>query len=372
MRASANDVLRFRLASQLLAPSSKHTTPADVVHRLFAVQAQDLPQSVWALGIRSPGSTRADIDEMLSSGRVVRSWPMRGTLHFVEAADLRWMLRLTAKRTIASSAKRHRDLGLDRATFDRAAELATDALSGGRAASRDEMTLVLNDGGISTDGQRGTHLIGHLAQTALICWGPPRGKQQALVLLDEWAPETERPDEQESLRRFALRYFFGHGPATLKDLVWWSKLTVAQAKTGLELARADLVEVTHDDTQYWMAPDVADAASSRVTPAVQALPGFDEYVLGYQNRSHSLELEHADRIVPGGNGVFLPTIMSRGRVIGTWRRAFAREGITVSAFPFESFTPGQRSGFEREAARYGRFHGLAATVEFADAKSASG
>lgn len=364
MIASASDILRFRLASQRIAPSAGGSDVAAVVRHLFAVQAQDFGQAVWALGQRIPGSTRVDVAEALASGRVIRSWPMRGTLHFIDPADVRWMLRLTATRTISSLAARYRDLGLDDDTFRRAADVAVDALGGGRSIGRDGLTAVLENAGISTTGQRGPHLIGHLAQTAVICWGPPDGTRQAIVLLDEWAPETSIPDRDQALRDYVLRYIVGHGPATIRDFAWWSKLTLADSRRGLDLARDDLVEVVHENTSYWMTPETADAASARPSTTVHALPGFDEYLLGYQNRSHSLAIEFASRIVPGGNGVFLPMIVSRGRVVGAWRRSVGQDRITVRAMPFEPLGQSEAAGFEREAARYGKFHGLPVDVRW--------
>ena len=37
-------------------------------------------------------------------------------------------------------------------------------------------------------------------------------------------------------------------------------------------------------------------------------------------RSRLLALEHTKRIVPGANGIHLPTIVADGRVNGMWRR----------------------------------------------------
>ncbi|MBX0298514.1 winged helix DNA-binding domain-containing protein [Cryobacterium sp. 1639] len=99
-RATRTDITRRRLISQGLAgpAAALGRDPAQVVDRLLAVQAQDLRWAKWAVGVRAPGTTSADIDTLLDTGRVVRSWPMRGTLHLVPAEDLGWMLALTTPR----------------------------------------------------------------------------------------------------------------------------------------------------------------------------------------------------------------------------------------------------------------------------------
>jgi hypothetical protein len=352
------ELLRLRLASQRIAPSADAETGiADTVRHLLAMQAQDFGQGLWALGVRVPGATRTQVLAELASGTVVRSWPMRGTLHFVAPEDLRWMLQLTAPRTLASAATRQRQLGLDQDILDRSADLARTELAGGGAATRAEFLAVLEDAGITTTGQRGYYIIWYLAQIGLTCWGPPRQTAQAIVLLDEWAPATERVAPSEALRRFALGYFRGHGPATLKDFAWWSKLTVADAKQGLAAARDELVEVSSGGADYWMSALQHSASDAPSTWGVHALPGFDEYLLGYRDRSDALPAEFANRIVPGGNGMFLPVIVSRGRVVGTWRRNQNGTTVEVSPEPFERLTAREATGFARAAAAYASFLG---------------
>ncbi|GAA1128625.1 winged helix DNA-binding domain-containing protein [Arthrobacter flavus] len=318
-------LLRCRLAAQLIRDDDD-AKPAvrGVVERLVAMQAQDFNQALWAIGLRSPGSTRDDVFSALQRGDIVRSWPMRGTLHFVLPADLRWMLGLTTHRVLTGAAARHRALGLDQTAFESARAVALTVLAGGRKMVRNEFLAALSAAGIDTANQRGYHVIVYLAQTGTLCWGPPVGGQQALVLLDEWVPDEGQPERDEALGRFVLGYFTGHGPATLRDFVWWSKLTVADAKIGLALVRDQLTELTYDATSYWMAADRPGDPPS--VSGLALLPAFDEYVIGYQDRTPVLRPEYAQRIVPGGNGVFKPTVVVNGRVTGTWRRSTDRSG----------------------------------------------
>ena len=354
-----SELLRLRLASQRIAPTADAGTGvADIVRHLLAMQAQNFGQGLWALGVRTPGATREQVLAALARGAVVRSWPMRGTLHFVAPEDLRWMLQLTAPRTLASATTRQRQLDLDQDVLDRSADLARTELAGGAAATRSEFLAVLEHAGITTSGQRGYHIIWYLAQLGLICWGPPSQGAQAMVLLDEWAPATEEVHRSEALRRFAVGYFRGHGPATLKDFVWWSKLTTADARQGLAAARDELIEVRSGGADYWMSASRQAAPDTASQWAVHVLPGFDEFLLGYQDRSDVLPLEHANRVVPGGNGMFLPVIVSRGRVVGTWRRALGDAVVEVDSEPFERLTAREATGFARAAAAYATFLGL--------------
>jgi hypothetical protein len=360
-RVTTDDLIRLRLAAQLLREGELRS-PADVARHLLATQAQDFAAACWALGLRAPGTTQPDVLMALERGEILRSWPMRGTLHFVPPEDLGWMLAVTTPRMIAGLATRNRQLELDDAAFERAREVVVNALSGGGTIGRAELMQEFEAHGIRTAGQRGYHLIYYLAQTGTLCWGPPHKAQQSLVLLDEWVTSPRELGPEESLREFLVRYLDGHGPATLKDFAWWSKVTITSARAALALARTELVELDLDGTSYWMTAKAADATSAAppargAREAVRVLPGFDEYLLGYQDRSLVLPPEFAQRIVPGGNGIFLPTIVSRGRVVGTWRRASAAKGVTGQAQAFTRLTVRESAGFERAIRDYARFVG---------------
>lgn len=361
-------LVQQRLLNQRIKPaqSVQAARPADVVRALLAMQAQDLPGAKWSVGLRASKSVLADVDAALAAGEFVRSWPMRGTLHFVAAEDLGWMLALTSARTQRGAAGRWRQLGLDSATFDRARDVVIDSLSGGRARSRTEVLAQLAANGIATDGQRASHLIFQLAQIGLLCLGPPLGAAQAIVLADEWISAPRVLERHEALGEFVLRYFSSHGPATIKDFARWSKLTIDEAKTGIAVVADRLTEFDVDSVSYWVSTETADrmqAVEPHSSQTVHALPGFDEFLLGYQDRSLVLAAGHAPLIVPGANGLFRPTMVAGGRVIGTWRRLPATRGtrddcsqpLVIEALPFKPLSASTRKGFEAAARRYGRF-----------------
>ncbi|GGF40471.1 winged helix DNA-binding domain-containing protein [Subtercola lobariae] len=371
----------LRLASQRIAPGATPASASETVRWMTAMQAQDLPGAKWSVGLRTPGCTLADVDASLNGGEFVRSWPFRGTLHFVAGEDLGWMLDLTASRTIAGAATRHRGLGLDTSTFEQARVIAESALSGGRALTRDELFAEFAAGGVATDGQRGVHVLWYLSHTKTLCFGPMIGNAQALVLLDEWVTAPRRLQRDESLGELVQRYFTSHGPATLKDFLWWSKVLAKEAATGLNIARPGLESLELDGVTYWMGAGTLDAASrggsdpgspvsdSTGIPAVAAarpprkppvhlLPGFDEYLLGYTDRSAALDAAHFERIVPGGNGMFLPTIVAGGRVLGTWSRRATAKKVTVTFDPFVTLTAAQLAGASSAARTYSRYLGV--------------
>jgi len=357
---SASDLIRFRLlAHGLLADGSDdHAAPgvSDVARRMLAIQAQDYGHAGWALGIRTADATAHDVADAFTSRELVRSWPMRGTLHIVPAIELGWMLDLTTTRMLARTRTRRRQLELDDATLLSARDVAIAVLSGGRALSRAGLLSAFESAGIGTARQRGYHLIYHLAQTGTLVWGPPDKNQQALVLSDEWITQPHHRETDEALGAFVRGYLDGHGPATLGDFVWWSGLTVSQAKTARAVAGPALSEVELGDETYLLPHDLADADAPVPPSHVHALPGFDEYFLGYRDRSVVVDSTYAPRVVPGNNGVFKPTIASRGRIVGTWRKAGNASSSMIEAEPFTTLTSREQAAFATSARRFARFH----------------
>jgi hypothetical protein len=353
-------IARFRLERQQISRQPA-ATPAQVVAALGALQAQDYAGVLWSIGLRLSGATVADIERAIAERAIVRTWPMRGTLHFVAAADVRWLLKLLAPRVIAGSARRHRQLELDEAIFSRSRTLFTDALRGGRRLTRSAMLQILAAAGIETAGQRGYHILWRLAQEGLVCFGPPAGKEQTFVLLDEWLPPAPERDREAALSELARRYFSGHGPATLRDFTWWSGLAAADARAALELAKPELQQEVVNGQTYWLAR--AEPPQPRRAPEVFLLPGFDEYLLGYADRSAALDPAYAARVVPGTNGVFFPTLVIDGRVAGTWKRTHTRTHVAIQLSPFTPIAGAAMPAITAAAERYGRFLGLAAAVE---------
>lgn len=307
--------------------------PEEVVRWMGAMQAQDYAQAVWAVGLRTASATLSDVEQAIADKKLVRTWPMRGTLHFVPPEDAQWMLQLSAARTLARSRRRHEQLGLDQAVLERGRQLFYDALRGGGCLSRADMMALLENAGIPAGNQRGYHILGYAALTGLICMGPVREKQQTFVLLDEWAPHARSLPREEALAELARRYFSSRGPAALRDFAWWAGLPLGEARAGLAAAGPVLVSQTIDGEEYWQAREPA-APGEDSGNDFHLLPGFDEYLIGYAARGAVLPEEHAEKIIPGGNGIFLPLIVAAGQVAGTWKRRLKKNAVEITLVPF--------------------------------------
>ena len=356
-----HEVTRLRMVA-LLLDRRERRAPGDVVEWLGAMQAQDLASGEWSFGVRCDGLTQADVHRATVDRQILRTWPMRGTVHFVPPRDAKWMLEVTGARALRGAAKRREYLGLTEAIVDRAAQVLHDALRGGGCMTRTECVQLLIDAGVHTASQHGYHLLWYASQIGVTCIGPQQGKEQTFVLLDEWVPDPVRLDRDEALATLALRYFRARGPATRQDFAGWTGLTAADAKRSIELAGDSLATVQVDGTTMLMSPAMLDERTALEDAPLLLLPGFDEFLLGYKERSAMLGPGDLERVIPGSNGIFLSTIVSQGRVIGTWKRQLKSRHVDIAASPFAPLTAEQHEDLLRAAADFATYLATEAKV----------
>jgi len=342
-----------RLANQHVSRPA-FRDPADVVRWLGAVQAQDYLGGLWAIGLRTRVATESTVEEAVARRTIVRTWPMRGTLHFVAADDVRWILPILTPRVVAGAQSRFRQLGLDDATFTKSARLAEKALAGGNVVRRDKLYEIWNAAGIATHEARGLHLLGVLSQQGLLCFGPRDGKQQTFTLLEEWLPSARTLDRGDALGELTRRYFSSHGPATVQDFAWWAGLTVTDARTGLESAKPALESDEVDGRHFWFASSGVPRGKS---DTAYLLPPWDEFTVAYRDRSDIIDPKYARRVNAGG-GILSPVIVVRGAVVGTWKRTIRKDTVTVQPTFFKAVSGADRASVAAAVERYARFLGL--------------
>jgi hypothetical protein len=324
-------------------------TAAEVAASAVGLQAQDAAAA--RLGVRARTSA---VDEagVVQAGEVersvVRTWLMRSTVHLVAAEDVRWMVALFGpmiERRFANV--RWRQLGIDRQLIDKAIPLAREVLAG-RQLTRHELGTQLADRGIrlAEDGQTATHLLLALSCRGVTCRAGDRGRESTFALLDDWVPEAPAP--ADPLAELARRYFRAFAPATAADFTTWSGLPSGAA---IKAIRDELTEVEFDGRRGWTLGAVEPDKGLRL------LPMFDNYLLGYRDRTAMLDPALHARVYVGG--IIKATVVCDGRVIGIWRLDRSSRSATIRVTPFEPFTRRHRAELERERADVERFLGRA-------------
>jgi len=347
------DIPRLRLHNQGIT-RPRHRRPADLVAWLGAVQAQEFEAAKWALALRLPETvTAAAIQAAFDSGQILRTHVMRPTWHFVAAPDIRWMLELTAPRVHRTISHYCRRLGLDRALCTRAAAVFERALEE-RPLTRQELGLQLGRAGIVTQALPLAMLTMFAELEGVVCSGPRNGREPTYAQLSARAPNARRIPRDEALAELCARYFRSHGPATIRDFVWWSGLSAADARRGLEINRAK--PDTAGSKTYWRLG--AAARPRDIAKTVHLLPIYDEYLVSYRDRE---AVPHGPNVVPsrsGGAVTFRHTLVAGGQVAGTWRTARAGDRVSIEVTPLVKLTRVVREQLRPAAERYSRFLGM--------------
>lgn len=356
------DIAHQRLHNQHIA-GAQFEKPADAVAWLGAVQAQDFAGAKWALGLRMQGATDESIEQAFADGTILRTHVMRPTWHFVAPADIRWMLTLTAPRVNAFNAYYYRKLALDDAVFLRSNAVLAKALQGGKQLTRAELVSVLKQSGIATDNLGFLYLLGRAELDGVICSGARRGKQFTYALLEERAPQARTLERDEALAELTRRYFTSHGPATLQDFVWWSGLSTTDTRAGLETVKSQLMYEVIDGQTYWFSPSAPLAKD--LSPTAYLLPNYDEYIVGYTDRSASFDdTRHAKKLDARGNILFNHMMVINGQIAGTWKRTLKKNIVVIEANPLTPLSKAETRALATSANRYGAFLHRSVNVTF--------
>lgn len=324
-----SDLVFARLHNQRLS-STKFTQPVEVVRWFGAVQAQDFNAAKWALALRIRKATDASVEEAFNKGQILRTHIMRPTWHFVAPEDIRWLLQLTAARVNQRCGPNYRKFELDAVVFKRSNKIFTKALQGGKHLTRPALKSMLKADGIDvTDPVRLAHVLLRAELDGVICSGPRIGKQFTYALLEERAPATKTLNRDEALAELTRRYFASHGPATLQDFVWWSGLTVEDARRGIAQVGT---------------PRAARTKQSSLNSA-HLLPAFDEYFVAYKDRQMTVgSLSTWD--------VLGPTFIIDGIAAGTWKRTNSGK---IELSPSRSLKKSEQSALAASVALFRRY-----------------
>ncbi|HEY7025847.1 MAG TPA: winged helix DNA-binding domain-containing protein [Candidatus Limnocylindrales bacterium] len=355
------EVARLRLRNQRV--TGEHCQkPADVVSWLGCVQSQETALAKWSIGMRLAGRPREnDVDEALSRGEVIRTHILRPTWHYVLPADIRWIMRLTAPRVLAASAGRMRQLELDAKQIAQASDVMARALEGNKNLTRLELQAALEKAGLHPDGQRVAYMVMAAEKALVLGSGPSRDGKQTYALLDEFAPPSaadKQPfDRDAALAKLTIRYFTSHGPATIRDLVWWSSLTTADVKRGIDMNGPALERLDVGGEQFWWAGDRGGRADSPASPTVHLMQAYDEYVVAYRSPRTPINVAGLASASVLQRPPFYHAIFVDTQLVGFWRRLTARSGFTIDRVMLRALTSAEDEALRAEVGRYAEFVG---------------
>ena len=368
------EVSLARIISQGLVTATAAPDVVQAVAHRLAIQGQQVSAVPHALLVRTPEATPADVDAAFARGDLVRSWPMRGTVHITTAADHHWLRAALMHRTDAWVRRSESDYGVDDALCERAAEVALGLIGDQGPITRSALLAAWQEAGLmeafrgeDVSSYRRRHLLVRLQREGILAQGPRSGNEH-LVIDARPLPDADcgpagagvahgGDGHRAACARIAHRYAVGHGPVSAEDLARWTTLPKTQAARAL----ADAVELGEDPISadggasavdsagtrlplvravaeggargrlrvlgrgepaprtglLYMRADLPDllAAHRAAAQATHFLGSFDELHVGYKDRSCLTDDDGERLICPAGNGMFRPILVDRGRVV---------------------------------------------------------
>lgn len=293
---------------------------------------------------------------------------MRGTLHVVRSEDLLPLTQLTQGRVLSGMASRARALGITDTIVDTVIDNVTAELDMSHPVSRTELRAMIAR---AHPGEPRTEVISHLmyqlSVRGLTCHGPFVEGEQRIVLTRRWVPEGTSVNDESFLPRMLSRYISGHGPVSAADAARWFGLPLGHIRRARHSLSDAILDVsTPTGTQWMLSSAATDNTLSTLhrRPTTRLLPGFDEFMLGYSDRSFAVPAASLSEIVPGNNGMFRSTVCSAASVVGTWSRK--NSGRSIQAHPFTTFSRETVRGIRSSARELSRITGTQMTVQLPD------
>jgi hypothetical protein len=347
-----NDLIsKTRLISQKIA-SSDFKTPSEIERWMGAMQAQDFAMAKWAIGVRLNDPTDKKIESAFDKGEILRTHILRPTWHFVSADDIYLMLQLSATKIKSSLKSRHNQLELTESIISKSNLIIEKSLSNGSSLTREELADEFHKALIRTDENRLSHILFRSELDGIICSGPIKKNKLTYALLHERVPHKKEFSKDESLAELAKRYFNSRYPATIEDFIWWSNLTVKDARKAIDLIKSDFFQETIGSTKYLIPNALPEPILEKAS--VHLLPAYDEFLISYRDRRSSLSEVNINRTV-SDNGIFYPTIVINGQVAGLWKRTFQKNQVIVSVSFFNPTDDSTIKKIEIKVRDFGRF-----------------
>lgn len=346
------ELLSARLHNQLLAKND-FKAPHEVVSWMGVMQSQTLDLAKWAIGARLKDKVASDIEEDLNSGKIIRTHILRPTWHFVSAADVHWMFDLSNPRLKPVYKSYAKGYGADESLLKKAVPAIEKVLTGGKHLTKQEIGEALLELDITLDDDHLKLALSYSEMEGLLVNGRLKGSKQTFTLFEEWAPRLQTISREEALERLARRYFTSHGPASLPDFVWWSGLSLTEGRKAIDLIKADFICERIGEREFWMKNDTVAPPAESVSALL--LPPFDEFVVSYKDRSDLIEDAHYGKVMTK-NGLFSPTVMLNGEIVGSWKKIAQKASPRIELSFFEKTTKKRQALFNAETKRAERFY----------------
>ena len=308
--------IAIRLLSQQLI-SQQFSRPEQVVAHIGAMQAQDYRMVRWAVAMRTKRPSAKAFKEAYNDGRIIRLHLLRGTWQLVAADDYWWMLDLCAPKAlpVIKGWMKSNRISIDDKELHIVREIIIDAAERKGSITKDDIVEALAQHDIVMDAHRLSYHIRLAELSGTLCSGSLTPMQATYALAEKKVRRTAAMERDEMLMLLARKYFQSHSPATFEDYVWWTGLSTADCRRGMELLGDELRKETWKGYDFYLHESCRTRGFRKGCSLL--LPPYDEYLIAYKTRELALAQEHTHH-AHTNNGIFFPVIAHDGIVCGNW------------------------------------------------------
>lgn len=350
VKVSWEQTRAFRLQRMHLVAPLGPRSLRKVAKDLGGVQAQVHSAGELQFAARLDGLAERAVERAVYQSRtLVKTWMMRGTIHYLDSDDLPVWAAASETRQAWQKPYWQKAFGIS-ANNVQDGLAAIDAIIGAEPLTReeiaDEVHRKTNNKALDQLMRQGWGSVLKIAAAqGSLCFGPPRGRNVTFVRPESWLKKWRTVDAGRSIAEVCRRYLSSHGPATREEFARWWGFQPSQARRVLETMGDEVVPVDREgDKAYLLAPDLTAVQEAEEDDAVRALGMFDAYTLAGLPHERIVPKAHKAKVYR--TGAWVSQVIARGgRVVGTWTHERKSNGTTVEAKMF----PGQKKNTSRGA-----------------------
>src|SRR4051812_25801307 len=370
---SWNRIAALRLRRQHLEERADHDQMLEVVRDHVAIQAQVMGSAELAIHARVDGMRRNDVRDALWSERtLVKTWAMRGTLHFVAADELAELVAALGTR-----------INWTRPVWLRYFEVTKEEM----LALQDAIGEVLSDRPM-TRAVLGAELATHLGDEAFaervasgwgtflkpaagrghLCFGADDGRNVTFVDPREWLGREMPEPSEDALAAVIERQLHAFPGSSKAELArWWGVQGGAPLRRPIASLGDRVTELQADGTKVLvLTEDLETLARIEPSMSVRLLPAFDPYTLGLQKEAEPLLPRDRRALVSRTAGWISQVLIVGGAVAGTWTHEGRKDRLRIGLVPWRRLTRPERRHVGAEAARISGFLGTEPELTVAD------
>jgi len=181
----------------------------------------------------------------------------------------------------------------------------------------------------------------------------PRNQQFTYALLHERAPATKQFSREEALIEITRRFFTCRGPATIKDLSYWSGLNVKDLKAAAASLSADFERRVIEGREYIFVPVISKNKNKSFASFL--VPDYDEFVMSYKDRSALFNIK---KFGPEGRkaiAAYNHLIVVEGQIAGAWQRTIKGNKVFIETKAFTTLSKTKQQAIKKAEKKYNAF-----------------